>query len=191
MSMPSVSTETRGGSTLVFGGARSGKSRFAETLVADRLVRTGGEAVYVATAAAGDAEMAERITRHRADRDPAWRTVEEPLDLVSVLEREASDGRVVLVDCLTLWLSNVMFADRDADAEIAALARSLPHLAGPVVLVSNETGLGIVPDNALSRAFRDLQGRLNQAVAAAAGRVVLVAAGQPLLLKPSPVEIRI
>lgn len=189
--MPSVSKGPRGGTTLVFGGARSGKSRFAEMLVAERLARIGGEAVYVATAAAGDAEMVERIARHRADRDPAWRTVEESLDLVSALKREASDGHVVLVDCLTLWLSNLMFADRDVEAEIATLARSLPHLAGPVVLVSNETGLGIVPDNALSRAFRDLQGRLNQAVAAAADRVVFVAAGQPLLLKPSPVEIRI
>ena len=166
--------------TLVLGGARSGKSSEAERLV----LESGLAPAYIATATAGDGEMAERIALHRARRGPAWTTREEPLDLLGALEAEAGPGQAVLVDCLTLWLSNLLFAERDLAAETAALAAALPTLAGPVVLVSNEVGLGLVPETPLGRRFRDAQGRLNQAVAAAVPRVLFVAAGLPLILKP-------
>ena len=169
---------------LVLGGARSGKSRHAESLIESAL--SGGAcdgATYLATAAAGDAEMAARIAEHRRRRGPAWCTVEAPLDLPGALAEHAAPRRPVLVDCLTLWLSNLMFAGRDVDAESARLVAALQDPAGPVVLVSNEVGLGIVPDNALARAFRDHAGRLNQAVAACVPRVVFVAAGLTLTLK--------
>ncbi len=171
---------------LVLGGARSGKSAFAE-----HLARQGGrERIYLATAEAGDGEMAERIARHRADRGEGWMTIEEPLSVAATLASHAGPGRVVLVDCLTLWLSNVMLAGRDIAAESAALCAALTTVRGPVVLVSNETGLGLVPETPLGRAFRDAQGRLNQAVAQVAGNVVFVAAGLPLRLKPAaPVAI--
>jgi adenosylcobinamide kinase/adenosylcobinamide-phosphate guanylyltransferase len=165
--------------TLVLGGARSGKSRFAESLVGRHV---GGQ-VYVATAQAGDAEMAERIRRHRARRGAAWTSIEEPLDLPRALAAATGDGAAALVDCLTLWLNNVMAAGLDAEGRTAALIEALPRLGGPVVFVSNEVGLGIVPDNALARAFRDHAGALHQAVAAAADRVYFIAAGLPLLLK--------
>ena len=165
--------------TLVLGGARSGKSRFAEALVAAH----AGPHVYLATAEAGDAEMAERIRRHRERRGAGWTTVEEPLDLPRALASAARDNAAVLVDCLTLWLSNLMAAGRDVSHESRALIETLPRLAGPVVFVSNEVGLGIVPDNALARAFRDHAGLLHQSVAAVADRVYFVAAGLPLLLK--------
>lgn len=161
--------------TLVLGGARSGKSAYAEALIGDR------PAVYLATGGAGDAEMAARIRAHRARRGPQWRTVEEPLELAAAL-RKLGHGPI-LVDCLTLWLSNLMLADRDIDAETAGLEAALDGLTGPVVMVANEVGLGIVPDNALARAFRDHAGRLNQTIAARARRVVFVAAGLPLMLK--------
>ncbi|MBX9991008.1 bifunctional adenosylcobinamide kinase/adenosylcobinamide-phosphate guanylyltransferase [Phreatobacter oligotrophus] len=166
--------------TLVLGGARSGKSAHAERLA----LGAGGEPVYIATAEAHDEEMAERIARHRADRQGrGWTTVEEPLDLAGAIGREARPGRSLLVDCLTLWLSNVMLAGRDpADAQ-AALVMALGGAVAPVVLVSNEVGLGLVPETPLGRAFRDAQGRLNQAIAARADRVVFVAAGLPLTLK--------
>lgn len=164
--------------TLVLGGARSGKSRYAETLV-----REAGGGVYLATAQALDGEMAARIARHRADRGQGWTTIEEPLELAAALERGAQAGHPILVDCLTLWLSNLMGAGRAVEAETARLLTALKSLAVPVVFVSNEVGLGIVPDNALARAFRDEAGRLNQAVAAAANRVVFLAAGLPLVLK--------
>lgn len=166
---------------LVLGGARSGKSAYAE-----RLAEAAGAPVYLATGQAGDAEMAARIAAHRARRGAGWTTVEEPLDLVGALGASARPGRAVLVDCLTLWLANLMHDGRDPDAETARLAAALPGLAGPAVLVGNEVGLGIVPDNALARRFRDAAGRLNQAVAAAADRVVFVAAGLPLTLKDAP-----
>ena len=170
--------------TLVLGGARSGKSRHAEQTIESAL--GGGVyegATYLATAEALDSEMKARITEHRARRGEGWRTVEEPLDLVGALAANADPARPILVDCLTLWLGNVMGAGRDIDAETAALAACLQVIGGPVVLVSNEVGLGIVPDNALARAFRDHAGRLNQAVAAIADHVVFVAAGLPLVLK--------
>jgi adenosylcobinamide kinase/adenosylcobinamide-phosphate guanylyltransferase len=164
--------------TLVLGGARSGKSRFAEDLV-----MAAGAGTYLATAQARDDEMAARIRAHRDRRGTAWRTVEEPVDLVGALARNCAPDRPVLVECLTLWLSNLMEADRDLDRETDALVAALPEFDGPVVFVSNEVGLGIVPDNAAARAFRDAAGHLNQSVAAAADRVVLVAAGLPLDLK--------
>lgn len=164
--------------TLVLGGARSGKSRHAEALVR----AAPGPWLYLATAQALDDEMAERISRHREDRGSDWTTREVPLDLAAAL-RAAEPGAAVLVDCLTLWLSNLMMADRDIEAEIAGLLAGLQDCRARVVLVSNEVGLGIVPGNALARAFRDHAGRLNQAVAARADRVVFVAAGLPLVLK--------
>ena len=163
---------------LVIGGARSGKSRHAE-----RLARAGGgPVVYVATGQALDAEMAERIAHHRQRRPANWRTVEEPVDLAGALRREDAPGVCVLVDCLTLWLTNVLFAGRPEAIE--DLVGTLPGLRSHVVLVSNEVGWSIVPENALARRFRDEQGRLNQRVAAVADRVTLVAAGLPLCLKP-------
>lgn len=169
-------------STLVLGGARSGKSAFAERIA----VGSGLGPVYCATAEAGDAEMRERIARHRSDRAAdGWTTVEEPLDLSAVIGREAGPGRALLIDCLTLWLSNIMLRGDDIAARQAGLLAALSAAAGPVILVSNEIGLGLVPETALGRRFRDAQGRLNQAVAAVVPRVVFVAAGLPLALKPS------
>jgi len=167
--------------TLVLGGARSGKSAHAEQLAAAQ----DGAPVYLATAEPGDDEMAERIAAHRARRGDGWRTVEAPLELAEALRAEARDGACVLVDCLTIWLSNLLFAARDVEAEVSDLMAALDEVAAPVVLVSNEVGLGIVPENALARAFRDHAGRLNQRVADAADRVVLVTAGLPMTLKPA------
>lgn len=164
---------------LVLGGARSGKSRFAESLAADHR----GERVYVATAEAGDAEMRRRIQDHRDRRGEDWRTVEEPLRLVEVLAREAVAGRFVLVDCLTLWISNLMQRDRDVAGGVEALAGMMGGLSASVAIVSNEVGLGIVPDNPLARRFRDHAGLANQRIAEAASEVVFMAAGQPLKLK--------
>jgi adenosylcobinamide kinase/adenosylcobinamide-phosphate guanylyltransferase len=165
--------------TLVLGGTRSGKSRFAEGLIAAH----PGRPVYLATAQAGDIEMAERIRRHRARRGDAWTTLEEPLELPRALASVTRDKGAVLVDCLTLWLSNLMGTDRNVETETRSLVESLPNLAAPVVFVSNEVGLGIVPDNALARTFRDHAGFLHQAIAAAADRVYFIAAGIPVLLK--------
>lgn len=168
--------------TLILGGARSGKSAYAESLIA-AADEAGGRALYVATAQAGDAEMAERIRQHRMRRGDAWTTMEEPLEVAAALRRWSVPGRPVLVDCLTLWLSNLMAADRDVGAEVAALTGSLGVVRGPIVLVSNEVGLGLVPETPLGRAFRDHAGRLNQEVARLADRVVFIAAGLPLALK--------
>lgn len=165
--------------TLVIGGARSGKSAFAETLVSD----SGLAPVYLATATAGDDEMKARIAQHRKQRGDGWRTVEEPLALIDALTRDSKSGQVVLVDCLTLWLSNLMHAGRDADIETRRLTRFLGVALHPVVFVSNEVGMGLVPETPLGRAFRDAQGRLNQAVAAVVPNVAFVAAGLPLWLK--------
>jgi adenosylcobinamide kinase / adenosylcobinamide-phosphate guanylyltransferase len=164
--------------TLVLGGARSGKSRHAESLIA----ALPPPWIYLATAAAGDAEMAERITLHRARRGKDWQTIEAPHDLAAALTGAASNAPL-LVDCLTLWLSNLMLAEADVEAETAHLETALASRRAPVILVSNEVGAGIVPDNALARRFRDLQGRLNQRMAARADRVVLMVAGLPLVVK--------
>jgi len=168
----------------VLGGARSGKSAFAEKLIGD----SGLARIYLATAAAGDDEMKARIAHHRVQRGEGWTTIEEPLALVDALTREAIHGRVVLVDCLTLWLSNLMLAERDPDIEARRLTRFLAVAKYPVVLVSNEVGLGLVPDTPLGRRFRDAQGRLNQIVAACAPNVVFIAAGLPLWLKRSSLQ---
>jgi adenosylcobinamide kinase/adenosylcobinamide-phosphate guanylyltransferase len=168
--------------TLVLGGARSGKSKYAESLI----TALPPPWVYVATAEALDAEMAERIAVHRARRGGDWRTIEAPHDLAGALAAPA--GAPVLVDCLTLWLSNRMLAQADVDADTDRLEDALDRRASPAVLVSNEVGFGIVPDNALARRFRDLQGRLNQRMAARADRVVLMVAGLPLTVKGTPEE---
>ena len=164
--------------TLVLGGARSGKSRYAESLIA----ATPPPWVYVATAQALDAEMAERIAHHRKRRGDGWHTIEEPHDLQDAIDA-APAGAAVLVDCMTLWLTNRMLADADMEVETHRLEAALARRNGLTVLVSNEVGSGIVPDNALARRFADLQGRLNQRLAACADRVVLVVAGLPLIVK--------
>jgi adenosylcobinamide kinase / adenosylcobinamide-phosphate guanylyltransferase len=171
--------------TLVLGGARSGKSRYAESLVA----ATPPPWTYVATAQAQDAEMAGRIAHHRARRGAGWHTIEAPHDLAAAID--AAPAGAILVDCLTLWLTNRMLAksdiegdiEGDIDADTGGLEAALARRRGPAVLVSNEVGSGIVPDNALARRFRDLQGRLNQRLAAHADCVVLVVAGLPLIVK--------
>lgn len=178
--------------TLVFGGARSGKSAWAERLAQE----SGREVVYIATAHAGDAEMQARIAHHREQRDDAWRTVEEGMQLGAAIDMWSAPGRLVLVDCLTIWLSNLLFAEACAFPEVgavtppavflrerAALLSALERAKGDVVLVSNEVGMGIVPQGAVSRWFVDEAGRLNQEVAARCERVVFVAAGLPLTLK--------
>lgn len=169
------------GMTLVLGGARSGKSARAMHLAAasDRPV------VYVATARdhPDDEEWHARIARHRRERPVDWITIEEPLDLVGVLQRLGQE-QLVLVDCLTLWLSNLMLEGLPIERETERLLAGLAKFSGPSILVSNETGWGIVPDHALGRAFRDAQGRLNQQLAAQARRVELIVAGIPVCIKP-------
>jgi len=169
--------------TLVLGGARSGKSAYAEGLIAAH-----GGGTYLATAEAGDAEMTERIRRHQERRGPKWETVEEPLDLVSTLQGLQGNTPAILVDCLTLWISNLMAAARDMEGEFMALGHWMDGAATPTVFVANEVGQGIVPENALARRFRDLAGSLNQLVAARARHVVLVTAGLPVQLKPTGVH---
>lgn len=164
--------------TLVTGGAASGKSAFAERLV----TATGRSCLYVATAQAHDAEMALKIGRHRARRGAGWTTVEAPLDTAAELGRARPD-QVLLLDCVTMWLSNTILAERDVAAEAAALARAIETCAAPVVAVTNEVGQGLVPESALGRLFREEQGRLNQLLALRAGLVVAVMCGLPLALK--------
>jgi len=163
--------------TLILGGARSGKSRYAESLIAE----LPPPWTYVATAEAGDAEMAERIAAHRARRGTQWQTIEAPRDLAAALK--SCHTTPVLVDCLTLWLSNLLLAEADIEADITGLEQALMAATTPLALVANEVGYGIVPNSALGRRFRDLQGLLNQRIAARADRVVLVVAGLPLAVK--------
>ncbi len=177
--MQDFSGTSRPLATLVLGGARSGKSRLAERLCESQ----SGPCIYLATGAAHDEEMAARIAQHRARRGPRWHTVEAPLELAVALTAETAPDRAVLVDCLTLWLSNLLFAERDPAAEGRALCTALSAVEGPVVLVSNEVGLGIVPDNALARRFRDAAGHLHQEVAAICDQVLFTVAGLPLTLK--------
>ncbi len=185
--MPDTSLSTRSNAAraalpplvLVLGGARSGKSRFAENLIASAEL----PALYIATAEARDDEMRARIEAHRARRGSGWTTFEEPLELTNRLLGEADGPRPILVDCLTLWLANLMAAGSDIGFEIERLRSALPLMKAPVVLVANEVGLGIVPENELARRFRDHAGRLNQSIAALADRVVFMAAGLPLALK--------
>jgi adenosylcobinamide kinase / adenosylcobinamide-phosphate guanylyltransferase len=164
--------------TVIVGGARSGKSAFAEALV----TASGRPRRYVATAEAWDDEMRQRIAEHRRQRGNDWITVEAPLDLPAALATARSD-EVVLIDCATLWLTNHMSADHDIPAETERLLRAIAACPAPVLVVSNETGWGIVPENALARRFRDEQGRLNQRLAREAGLVVTVIAGLPMVLK--------
>ncbi len=164
--------------TMVLGGARSGKSRYAEGLV-----EAAGGGVYIATAQAFDSEMTDRIATHQARRGDAWRTIEAPVDLVGALSSEHCKGKAVLVDCLTLWLSNLMMNDMDIPREVAALVAVVPTLDAKVVFVSNEVGQGIVPENAMARAFRDYAGTTHQALVDVCDRVVFVTAGLPMTLK--------
>ena len=164
--------------TLLLGGARSGKSRRALTL-AESIARSR---TFIATADAFDDEMASRIARHRADRGEGWKTVEAPIELPEALQRTLAPGHVVVVDCLTLWLSNLLHEGLSTDAEVPRLLEAL-SLPGELIVVSNEIGLGLVPETPLSRRFRDKHGWLNQAVAEASDRVEFIAAGLPLTLK--------
>lgn len=168
-----------GFATLVLGGARSGKSRFAEQLCRD----SGLNLHYIATGRAWDAEMEARIAAHRADRGPAWTTHEAPTGLVEALTQVDSAENIVLVDCLTLWVTNLMMEERTGPEEFEALARAVAAAKSRIVLVSNEVGLGIVPDNKMAREFRDHAGRLHQRIAEVAEQVYFVAAGLPLKMK--------
>ncbi len=163
--------------TFILGGARSGKSRYAEALAR----KHQGSKFYIATAEAIDAEMRERIAMHRSRRGTAWITREAPLDLVAALA-EAKTG-FILIDCITVWIGNLMHHGRDVRAEVAALCDALKKTKARVAVVSNEVGLSIVPENALARAFRDEQGFANQRIAEIAGAAVFIAAGLPIILK--------
>lgn len=171
---------------LILGGARSGKSRLAET----RALESGMELVYVATAEAGDPEMAKRIQRHREQRDQRWKLVEEPLFLANILSHHAAQDRCILVDCLTLWLTNLLHTENPQQwqSERKALLDILPSLAGHIILVSNEVGMGIVPMGEITRRFVDESGWLHQDLAAICDRVTLTVAGLPHCLKDNTVS---
>ncbi len=169
-------------SLFVLGGARSGKSSYAQKIAES----SGLRPVMIATAEAHDNEMAERIERHKRERGPAWGLVETPLALTDTLRRHATPTTILLVDCATLWLSNLFLHDYDSGERTRELTALIPTLTGPVIFVSNEVGQGIVPENALARRFRDAQGRLNQALAQSCDGVVFIGAGLPLQLKPAP-----
>ena len=165
--------------TFILGGARSGKSTHALHLGEG----CEGARIFIATAEALDAEMTDRIERHRTERKDHWKTIEEPLNLAAAISEHAISGNTVLIDCLTLWLSNLFHHERDSDQEILLLADSLERATGNIILVSNEIGLGLVPETSLGRSFRDAQGRLNQKIAAMSDIVEFIAAGIPLKLK--------
>jgi adenosylcobinamide kinase/adenosylcobinamide-phosphate guanylyltransferase len=169
--------------TLVIGGARSGKSRFAEKLALQLCDDHAYLPYYVATSQARDAEMHTRIQHHQARRDDRWTTLEEPLQLAELISQYSTPGRVLLVDCLTLWLSNLMEDQAHLPSQTESLQAALKQSSGPVILVSNEVGQGIVPDNKLARDFRDEAGLLNQAIAHTAGTVYFIVAGHPVSLK--------
>jgi len=164
---------------LILGGARSGKSSRAQSLAE----AASPQRVFIATAEALDTEMADRIARHQADRGQGWRTLEVPLDLVSAIKANEGSEEFLLIDCLTLWLSNLFHHERDMAAETDALCEALSQSNCSIALVSNEIGLGLVPETSLGREFRDAQGRLNQRVAKVCDQVEFVAAGLPLKLK--------
>ncbi|MEH6727873.1 MAG: bifunctional adenosylcobinamide kinase/adenosylcobinamide-phosphate guanylyltransferase [Hyphomicrobiales bacterium] len=166
-------------SALILGGARSGKSAYAEQIV----LACGAAPHYVATSQAHDTEMEQRIDRHQHRRGRQWSVSEEPLNLCEAIKSAPSGSTAILVDCLTLWLSNLMHHDRNIDHETGKLLELVPGLGTPIVFVSNEVGMGIVPENAMARAFRDHQGRLNQKLATIVDRVDFIAAGLPLNLK--------
>lgn len=173
---------------LVLGGARSGKSRTALQLAEQASLQR----IYVATAQAFDDEMRERIALHRLERDRSWQTVDAPFELPQAIQAQTAPNKAVLVDCLTLWLSNIVLAERDPPHETGRLIQAVRDARGPLILVSNEVGQGIVPSTPLGRSFRDEQGRLNQKIAEACDAVVFVAAGCPILLKPaSPLDLKL
>ncbi len=170
--------------TFILGGCRSGKSslalRTAEAAEAE-------QRIFIATAVPFDAEMQDRVRRHQAERGAGWKTLEVPLALPEALTEHSREGRVILVDCLTLWVSNLLLERADpavVESRIAELARAVKACAGPVILVSNEVGLGVVPDSQLGRQFRDLAGMANQSMAAGADEVIMTVAGIPVLIKP-------
>ncbi|MEM6834609.1 MAG: bifunctional adenosylcobinamide kinase/adenosylcobinamide-phosphate guanylyltransferase [Pseudomonadota bacterium] len=163
----------------ILGGARSGKSARALSIAEE----IGSARVFVATAEAWDDEMEARIARHKAERGPGWSSIEAPLDIIPAITQASANSDVCLVDCLTLWLSNLMHHECDVDAEVKALCAAIRAATIPLVLVSNEVGLGLVPETPLGRAFRDEQGRLNQQVAAVCDKVEFIAAGLPITLK--------
>ena len=171
--------QLQAGVTLVLGGARSGKSAFAEGLV----LGSGLQPVYLATGQAWDTEMESRISLHQQRRGGNWKTIEAPLKLCDAVLANATSGNALLLDCLTLWITNLMMAEADITMEVERLAAKIGGLQSPLVVVSNETGLGIVPDNAMARAFRDHAGLANQKIAAIARTVWFVAAGLPMLFK--------
>jgi len=168
--------------TLVLGGARSGKSIYAE-----KLVEVFGQGLYLATATAkeseDDNEMLQRILKHKKRRGKNWQTIEEPIDIVEVIDLNACSKRPILVDCLTLWLSNLMLAKKDVEYEVMKLRESLVNASGPLVLVSSEVGMGIVPSNNIAREFRDYAGYLHQKLANECKQVVFVVAGLPMIIK--------
>jgi adenosylcobinamide kinase / adenosylcobinamide-phosphate guanylyltransferase len=164
--------------TFVLGGARSGKSAYAESLA-----KAAKAPVYIATSEQTDKEMSDRIALHRERRGKRWRTIEEPLQLTAAIAICDHKGGFMLIDCITVWLNNLLFHKEDVDTHITILCQTLAEVKGEVVIVANEVGLGIVPDNALARRFRDVAGRVNQAIAQAADEVVFIAAGLPTLLK--------
>ena len=165
--------------TLVLGGARSGKSRFAE----QQVTQTKKERLYLATSQIFDDEMKTRVKKHQTDRGEGWITIEEPLEVSKVLKKETSADRVILLDCLTLWVSNLMMAEQDIKTSFSDLITTLSSLSGDIILVSNEVGQGIVPDNKMARDFRDHAGRLHQDIAAVAAEVYFLTAGLPQRLK--------
>jgi adenosylcobinamide kinase / adenosylcobinamide-phosphate guanylyltransferase len=166
-------------SLFVLGGARSGKSRYAQ----QRAEALNGPHIFIATAEAWDDEMRDRIARHRADRGEGWRTIDAPRELSAAIDAQRGSGAVLLVDCLTLWATNLLLAEADMEAATRDLCAAIAAYDAPIILVANEVGFGIVPDNALARRFRDVAGRINQAVAATVDEAVLVVAGLPLTLK--------
>lgn len=170
------------GLRLIIGGARSGKSAHAQALAETEARLRGGSPVMIATAQALDDEMGERIARHRAERGPAWRTVETPLDPASAIAA-LTPADCAVVDCLTLWLSNLMFVERDIEAATEALLQAATDSRGEIVFVANEVGMSIVPENALARRFRDEAGRLNRRAAERCDQVTVMFAGIPLVLK--------
>ena len=176
-----IKSDRSGHITLILGGTRSGKSSFAQHLAEE----SNGKLIYVATAEAFDDEMTDRISRHQQDRGPRWQTVEETLELAAAITNHSNPQTTLLIDCLTIWLSNVMLADRDIAIAMDELAQALSNAPGLVILVSNEVGSGIVPESALGRQFRDEAGWMNQRIAAAADDVALITAGLPLWLKQS------
>ncbi|MDD5393525.1 MAG: bifunctional adenosylcobinamide kinase/adenosylcobinamide-phosphate guanylyltransferase [Thiothrix sp.] len=172
--------------SLILGGARSGKSRYAETLAQ----QSGREVIYIATATAQDAEMQSRIAHHQANRPAHWQTIEEPLALATCLQQHAAPGRLLLVDCLTLWLTNLLCAEDVSrlQQETTQLLQCLPELSGDIIFVSNEVGLGVIPLGELTRRYVDEAGRLHQQLAAQMQRVVFMVAGLPHVLKGSAIS---